>query len=602
LPTKPAKKEASFSHQAIGILYIIASFLVVLAFRCLFPVQPLPLQVFALPWRLTQGLLDFINLFPALALSALVIPFGIKKNSGEEDFPRFSPAFLERLMGPIIAAIGAVVLYGLLFFVAYPLAQESVSAMDFKSRMFRDSAERAKGLAGEKAWAEAAQLIAVCERIWPESPEIAALRTTVAISLAESRIVQREDTAGGFYEQSSSPNTAQSSAVPTQREPLDAPEALQFAETALREERYYDAHWLATLAGRLAPPGSVELTAAARMASQAWNAITSLEPNARELVTHDLYRLKQSGYAAMLSEDWIQAYYIFKELILQTPADPDAINFLAKSEENIAGIAFFTDELGRVVGDAFTDVVFSLPRKSAQGLPDGRVVLRIGSLSAFSDVSYGMDVELIAFDRMDQRAYQLTAPYVKILPRTLGDGDRVVFLMHALDRTDQSQSWEPEWTGAGRSELGDTQVILDIGYENFLFLSNLRYGVDDFLLGDLFTLEKGLEDYGYIPQVFRAEILRRIGEPALFLPAVILALIIGWRYRAKERPRYTGIPMLVILPLVFSGLVQLGRGIFNILSIWMVLNFSFTTTLIVLGVGTLVLFIIMLIGLAGQRG
>jgi hypothetical protein len=592
------KKEIFLSSGGIFIIYVVILSLLILAFRLMFPSEAAPLQGFSFHWRLIEGVVDIVGLFPALAMSALVVPVGLR-NTGEGEFAAFSPLFLKRLKGSIITAMIAVVLYGILFFLVLPLAEDYRANMRFEGLLFRLAKERAAEYADRAEWIEAAQFIAICEGIWPESPEIAHIRIETAINLEELRISRAASWAQERYnlKEQTSPYAM---GIPG-RQAVDAADALNLADTALREERYYDAHWLATLAGRLARAGSFEAINAARLASQAWNAISSMAPSARELRSYNLYRLKREGYEAMIAEDWIRAYYIFKDLSGQIPEDSDVGTFLTLCEDGISRTAFFTDEMELTLGEILTGAVFSIPIKSPRERRDGRLVLRINSLSTFADYSYGVGIEILAFGGDGRLLYHVEAPYAKLVPMTLGDEPRLILMMRVLDRNDPAARWEPVWSGPERSSIGDAQIMLDMVYEDFLLLAKTKRGMDKLLIGDLFNAEKKLGAYGYVPQIFQAEIVYRICEPALFLPMVIMALLIGWRFRAKKRPRYMSYLMLAVLPLVFNGWVYLYRSCLNTLGIWTVISFGFSGALVLFSAGIFLLFIIMLIGLAAQQ-
>lgn len=229
------------------------------------------------------------------------------------------------------------------------------------------------------------------------------------------------------------------------------------------------------------------------------------------------------------------------------------------------------------------------------------MVLRINSLSVFPDYSYGIGIEILAFGGKNQLLYHIEAPYAKLVPMTLGAEPRVVLMMQALDRNDPEIRWEPVWTGPERSPIGDTQLMLDLVYEDFLLLAKAEEGMDKLLIGDLFTAGERLGAYGYAPQVFQAEIIYRISEPAFFLPMSILSIIMGWRCRARKRPRYMSFLMLAILPLGFNGIVYLYRHILNILGIWLVISFGFSQSIFLFCAGIFLLFILMLIILAAQH-
>ena len=253
------------------------------------------------------------------------------------------------------------------------------------------------------------------------------------------------------------------------------------------------------------------------------------------------------------------------------------------------------------VGEILTGAVFSLPGETEPGKSGGRVVLRIASLSAFPDFSFGVGIEILAVDREERLLYRLDAPYAKIVPMALETGPRLVLLMRALDRYDKDKRWEPLLTGTAIPPGDTTQLVLDLSYEYFLVLSRLRRGLDNLDLADLFIAEKKLGAYGYVPQVFRGELIYRFCEPVFFLPITIFALLIGWRFRAKTRPRYLGFPMLAILPLVFYGVVHFYRSCLNNLAIWGEVSFGFSAVLALFIYGTVFLFILSLIFLSAQH-
>jgi hypothetical protein len=641
------KKEFFTSLSALFVYYMLASSLIIFVFYFFFPSQEAPLPIFSRDWRFTLGLLEILSLFPALAFSALVFPFGFRIYY--DDYRSFSPRFLEQFKGPLVIAILAAMVYALLFFLVQPTVQDRRINMTYRGSLYRLARDQARDRALQGRWDEAAGFLRIIGQIWPNSPELAQLRTDTEIEVEAGRIrekdelqmlLEKSETEETWsIQDTSAPAFPNRSALPGQRQPLNTPEALEMAAAALREERYYDAHWLATLGMRLAPRGSPEEAAASRAAGLAWDAVSSLAPNTRERELYAIYRLKQSGYEAMVAGDWIRAYYIFQELAKQSPADPEVGIFLQKSEEGTGSIAFFTDEMGRGMGNILTNAVFSLPYQSRSG-GAGRGIIRFSSISLYEDYAYAFGLEFICFDSANRPESAFEAPYAKIVPMTLGGRDRVVVLMQALDRSNQNQRWEPVWnsleesavvrrptfagnvnnagsTGAAggflRSGIGDNQIMLDLSFESFILLCNTWRGLgvpigsarvsplDGFSLRDLFAAARSLSPYGYVPQVFEAEIIYRLCEPLFFLPAAVIVIIMGWRFRALSQARYVFVPMLFILPLVFNGLVYFYRQIFNILGIFSLLNLGFSATLIIYALGAGILFVLSLVVFAAQH-
>jgi hypothetical protein len=597
------KTEGFLSPPALFVYYMLLSALGIIGFRFIFQDESPPVPYFSRNWHFTQGVFDLLTLFPALVMTGLVIPFGIRTEPMEV-YARFSPKFFKRLTGPIIIAICAAVLYGLLFFLVEPLVQDFRINMRFEGRLYRLSRDRAEDHARLGEWPQVSQFIGLCEGIWPNSPELEKLKIEADIRTEEYRIRRREELAAATAEKDYW--DAALSGLPGQRQPVNTVEALSMAETARQEGRWYDAHWLATLGIRLAKAGSPEEAEATRAVSLATNGINSMAPNAREEKLYSLYRLKQSGYQAMVAGEWIRAYYIFRELVELTPVDPDAANFLSNCEKGLHEAAFFIDEMDMAVGEVLTNAVYSLPTRPRAGGAFGRGVLRFSSVSYFSDVSYAFGLEFISFDAETRLESRFTAPYAKIIPMTLDSRPRIVVLMRALDRYDKDKRWEPEWTypeaASERSVIGDAQIILDLSYENFLLISRVKRGADNLTIGELFAAAKNLSPYGYIPQVFESEALYRLCEPLIFLPMAILSIVIGWRFRARKRSRYITFPMLFVLPLVFNGMVHFYRHILNTLGIWTILALGFSGAMVIFTAGIGVLFILSLIMLASQHG
>jgi hypothetical protein len=590
---KPSK-DFFLSSSSLFILYLLFSSLAVLGFRYFFPGEAPPLRYFARSWNLIQGIFELLSLLPALIMSALVFPFGLYLQNGSEA-TRFSSLLFQRLKGPIATAICASLVYGLVFFIVQPMVQDFKADLKSQGLFFRLAQGRAQEYADRGEWPQAAVFIGLCDRIWPENPEIEGLRREANVQLAEIEGREQRELAEALVEKDYWESVF--SGIPDQRKPVSAAEALSMAEEAWREERFYDAHWLATLAERLARPGSPEAGEAPRIAALAWNSMASLAPDARERELFSLYRLKQSGYEAMLAGDWIRAYYIFLEFGELSPGDPDVMNFLAQSGREARKIAFFIEEIDSGVGEILAEAVFSLPVTSPQG--EGRGVLRFAALSVFADYAFGFDAEFISFDAENRILSHFTAPYVKILPITVNSQHRTLMLMQVLDRSNKDRHWEPEWIVPA---AGDNQMILEVDYDTFHLLTKVRRGMDDLSLGQLLNSAKSLETYGYIPQVFLSEIIYRLSEPLFLLPMAILAIIIGWRFRALKRSRYTLIPMLFILPIVFNGVVYFYRYILNILGIWTVLSLGFSAALLIYTAGAGILFVLSLVLLASQRG
>jgi len=581
------------SPQFVFIIYVLVSSALIIIFRFIFPGSQSPLEIYSRNWRLIQGVLAVFNLFPALVFSGLVIPFGLV-SLYEVDHKSFSDIFFKRFFASIVIAICAAVVYSIIFFLALPFVKNYEGNLRFSGELYNNAKRRAQTLNEEKEWYEASQFIRICERIWynNNSPEYIALKTDIAVNLDKHLSQEGAERSHARAALARDWRGVDLMPLSGDQKPLNATNALDMSAKAFNEMRYFDAHWLAILGGRLAPSGSAQEANAARLASEAWNKISSQAPNEREERRYELFNLKLSGYQAMDSGDWIRAYYIFQELLTYTPDDPDAVNFLAASERGAKEYAFFIDDMELSLGEVLNGAVFSVPSGS------GRAALRFSTLSSSTDVAYGIGFEYMDFDAHPNPQSIVTAHYAKLVPITLKEKPQILVLTHALDRSDKNNDFKGKWL------LGDEipgGIILDISFDEFLLISKVNHGLINLQIDELFTASRKLDKAGYVYQIFQAEILNRIATAFFFLPMAIFVIIIAWRYRAKTKPRYLFVLLLPILPIIFHGLVFLYQSVLNTLGIWLILSIGFSLALVVYIAAIGLLLFISLIVLAAQH-
>jgi len=611
-----AKKKSSRGLHAPGIfaLYLLAGVVVMLILRAIAPREAAPLAVFNTLWLLFQGAEDFLTLFPALALAALVVPFGFGLVTREEDpenarsLDAFSPTFLQNMWPSLLTAVVATVMFVIISLLGLPLVRDAAEGLRGQGRLWRQARARMQEHAAQGEWTDAAHYLGICDGIWPGSPELAGLRNEISVRTNEWGITPSASAVaatalrfgGTDADQLARARDDYGNAWPSLpgENPLNATQALALAETAMREARYYDAHWLATLGARLAGPGAVETAAAEHLASQAWNALSSLEPTTAQTRAYEIFHLKRDGYGALVSQEWIRAYYIFQELLALAPEDLDAQRYFTLSQTGTAQVAFFIDELETAEGASYTQPLFSLP--AAVG---GRLVIRFESLTVDSDRAYGAGAEILAFDPAGEVLWRAVVPYVKVLPLSTGSQDRVELILRALDREDADRRWEGEFeeTLAG-SAPREERLGLNLSWEDFGLLLDIQQGPEKLPSNLLLPASRLAAGYGYLPQMFQAELLRRFASPALFLVMAVLIIVAGWRYRARTSPRYLGVPMLAVLPVVFYGGVLFFHNALNDVCVWIALTLDFTVAAVILGAVFFLLLLLSLIILAAQRG
>ena len=578
------------SPQFIFFIYTLAAVVIIMIYKFILPGEPSPLLIYSRNWRLIQGVIEVFNLFPAIVFSGLVIPFGIAML--EENFKSFSDIFFKRFFSSIVTVIVMSIIYGIIFFVVYPMSVTYKENMRYSGEIYKIAKMNAMECRETGEWFDASQFLNICDQIWYKSPELKELRDAITINLQEDLAIKGKEIARARAALTADYRNLDITPLYANQNPIDAAQAITMSEKAFKEKRYYDSHWLANLGTRLAVRGSVEAANASRLASEAWNMITTLAPTAKEMRLYELYNLKVSGYQAMEAGEWILAFYIFQELLTYTPDDPDTKNFLAVSEKKAKETAFFIDEMELSVGDILHGALFSLPSG------DGRAVLRFTNLTTSEDVAYGLGFEYMEFDsNMIPRA-SVKSRYAKLTPFTLNGKPQVLILTHALDRENKDNSFKSEWFLGSSVTSG---IFLDTSYEDLVLITGVRRGLHNLRINELFAASKKLEEQGYINQIFQAEILNRLGSVMYFLPMSIFVIVIAWCYRAKEKPRYLFVLLLPILPIVFNGLTFLYRSVINTLGIWLILNFGFTTALVIFIASVAVTLFVSLVSLSAQH-
>ncbi|MDR0409307.1 MAG: hypothetical protein LBH18_02790 [Spirochaetaceae bacterium] len=597
------------SPAFISFAYTFAALVLLLLFRLFFPNvslydNGLPadvllssksfiLGVFRTGNSLTRGLLDFISFFPAVFISSQLISFSRAVPQENVRYRSFSPEFFKMLRPRLITALVAAVLYGILFLIVRPLAAGYQVDIQTGSLLFNEAKEKAILFADREDWKESSRFLSICERIWPRNPELAGLRESVDMGLTRLMYSRGPD----------SDKPAGSADAGMRGDPIDAQSALRLTETALSEERFYDAHRLAVIAERLSVEGSNEAALAKRLAGTSWNAIETLEPDAAERERRSIYQRKKEGYEAMISGDWVHAYYTFRALLDDAPSDPDIRNFFDISTEGLGKTAFFIDEMERL-GTEISDPLFSLPLFET----DGRLVMRLASFSGTGDYSYGKGLDIAAFDANHNPLFRVSTPYVKFMPFYVDGKQYTVIYLQAWGRNYEQMHWEPVWEGTPPANTPQTQLALAISYDDFLLASAAGRNLDGFFIRDIWLFANRLASYGYVPEVYQAEIIYIVSEPLFFFPLAIFSLVISWNLRgrsragAKSRGRVSFVvyPMLIALPFALNWIIHMMRGVMNMFGIFTLLSFGFWTGMLISLATAFTLFALGIVIMAAQ--
>ncbi|TCW60680.1 hypothetical protein [Treponema sp. J25] len=539
----------------------------------------IPLPGFAGNWIFCTAIERTIPLIPPVLFCAIITSIGLYSQKAPST-ERFSLEFMKFMGNIIVQIIIVVVLYSLLLLLVRPLCVNSLETMKTKKYIY----ERAKSLlqaeVQRKSWKEAAFHLTLCEEIWKGDPELVGIRDTVATELEKERVqefsLQKKQPPSGLV-------ITPEGTVPALKgipANLKASEALQQAKKAKASGRLYDAHWLASLAIRLASPGTLEQTEGQRIASETWEAIQNLTPDKKETERYTLFKQKQEGYMALLAEEYQKAYYVYARLIEQYPKDPDVITYYPLALRGLQKIAFFIDEITTNLGEPYVDVLLPLPddKTSAGTL----TVLAARQISFVSDAVYLLDLSVMTVDKKGAMLQTIQAPYGKIIPQTTGPASRqsaTILLLKAIDRKNETIQYLP--TINGKKSQDKTFVVFPLSFGDLYYQIRSQKAPQTQSVVDLWnSLRVPQKD---INSVFQQQtLLMYIFDPFFCLTLAIFVLVGAWRLRSTGKVGFLSLVFLGLLPVLTIPAYQMGTTVLSDIYLYLLVSVSFLPTLFIL--------------------
>ncbi|MFP4329701.1 MAG: hypothetical protein ACOC28_02605 [Alkalispirochaetaceae bacterium] len=356
---------------------------------------------------------------------------------------------------------------------------------------------------------------------------------------------------------------------------LSPAELVVQARSFMEEEDYYSAHYYADLAWRMSDGLRPD---ARRLASEAWEEISTLALSRMEEEQSDYFQRKRDAYRAFQGgqsspESLIDAYYLFLDLQRERPEDPDLENYLSLSRQQLREVSFFLEDAEAVRANPGAREILGVNDRSATEWE----VFRVGKLVRDGEDHYFYDLEVVRFDEAGTVLFHFQAPYAKMIGSVLN--------MQAISRDSAEVRELPRViTGELPGELG---YMYEISYTT-TELATAGSGVDrreEANIVELFALRNLAADLALPQEPLEAELVGRVAEPVVFISLSLLFLGIGYGMRSRYVGRVPA-PAMLFLPLlpVISHIVFVLLGyVVSVLSASLLLFLSWTATVLVLG-------------------
>ena len=392
---------------------------------------PLLLENSVAGWRFFRGLNWFLKLLPSILFSGLIVGCCVQWKTGTSNSEeRFSQAMMGRYR--------LVLLIALLFALLATLSQEifvpSINKRQKTVEQYPEELEKDVYLADyylkenkpNLAWQYAEMAFKI-----DDSDERAlyyyrathdAMETTLSEIVKET--VEVEKTEGPIEKEDKGYTVKQ---------------LLEKSDEAASEQRWFDAHYWATLASKAADKTAQNYMRAIDKANYAWNRMSSPSDFNNE-EEREYYSKKREGYTALNSGDFLKAYYLFLSLSESSPEhaeDPDVIRYLARSKEKLEREYFFIDETDDIENmENDSNIYFCLK------LNDGvKYLVYINKMASMKKdgglVRYLDGFTLAAYSRNGNLLYSMFVPFAKVVAAPVSAFDK-----NSMERMGIYKKWK----------------------------------------------------------------------------------------------------------------------------------------------------------------
>jgi hypothetical protein len=546
------------------------------------------LPLFQWPFIWNRSFILFMDYAIPISVAAVAVSYSLFRGRGLAPRPGARSPFSRLVSSHLVTLITLAVIYSVLLLGVYPRSWARLESLRSLTRLavtYRQQADAAfqggdsaSALQGYQHYLAIDEgNLEVIDRVVALQKEQAGARAPAPQAEAEAAQLHLQKLAGG----------------------RTAAQLLALADGYYRREDYFSAHYYASLANRIDPSRKD----AQRLAAEAWDKIGSKDLSKLQEQQKALYQSKTLGYRYFDRGEYLKAYYAFLQLRAQYPDDADVNTFLAKSALELRDQVFFLEEAGKIDSmPGVQNVLFLNDPGEGQ-----REVVYVGKAATLDEGTFLKDIEVLRFAAGGELLYHYLAPYGHYQPPSTASqgspGGQVN--LHGVQRSSAGPESVPRYlAGSARGAGVDLPytLVLRPTLEELSWLSPGRQTAQGRGFLTLWRSRSRIEAYGYAEPFVSAELLRRVSLPFDFLVLSLLALVLGWRYRAHLYGRghwlfWVSVPLFPLAAAPLFKLYLQGQGVLNN---FLLLRLGFGVTLTVLLALQGGLLFLMLVLLAGQ--
>ena len=363
------------------------------------------------------------------------------------------------------------------------------------------------------------------------------------------------------------------------------------AKKLFSEEKYFEAHHYATMAINGFPESNKSHKECQTIIEDSWKMLNrfnfSLADNSAEIFAE-----KRRGFVALEKGNFVDSYYIFKNLQKTLPLDPDVNRMLHRTEAGLRQNYFFTDEVNRVTSARIIGNVYFSTKKSN----GNSVLVKIGGITGMNDtsgsvISFLQDVSIIEFTGSGQPILSFEVERAKLVSLNPAKPDDSLprLLINSIDPEVEGLGTSPVFHIKPDNFAKNSFYEFPISFKDLDMIDTAFMGPDAMSLPDLIRFVMGDNYYGYSFEIYFANLIERICMPFFMVFMSLIAAIVAWKYRVKEvlasikTTWIFFIPVIIMLMHCFLGvflyifhvLIYITIGIFSKVAFFIILAILF---------------------------
>lgn len=496
----------------------------------------------------TMGL--FISIFPVVIATGYTIGLSVAfGNDQDGSLIRFSSAMFKRFRKVLIFCLCCVLLFTVAREVFNPIINGTLASYMEKPVLSSEYYRVADKLYTEGEYELSYIYAKNAYEVNQEDQKAYDLMIRAEIEADKERIskLNRESTKGF----SRIPENRKFQQRITAENPSEVYSLLIAARKCMEVRDWFGAHFNATEALKLASSRDINIKELKQISNVSWEKLSNAQerPQSEEQI---IFGRKMEGYTALMNDEVLKAYYIFKGLSMKSKTleiDPDVVTFLNECKKRVEQTYFFIDETYNLKEfEKANNIHFCLNRKDGTKVvvfvkgvtpvvSSSEIAQYLRGLSLFVIDSEGNFISgfFDSYAKMVSLDSSLFDEEARLLMGIDEEAKYVPYIMlKSVDRKNEGIVNEPEqFNSKSEIQAGDF-IVLPVEYDDLKLLQEASNGPEAMTMVQLFNFTLKAEKYGYAGEVYAQMMLDRFIYPFFTLVIMLLLASFGWYCRLKE--------------------------------------------------------------------